>query len=369
MRIAYDHQIFYLQEYGGISRYFYEVASGIAKRTDNQVRIVAPLYINSYLNEAPTQLEIIGTRVPRLPRTGRVGMAINTLISRPILALTAPDVVHETYYSSHRLAPKRAKIVLTVYDMIHEKLPCYFPRNDATSQRKLSAVKRADHIICISENTRKDLIELFGVSPEKTNTIHLGFSLIQHCPEPDFRLPTERPYILYVGARSCHKNFDGLLAVFAQSDLLRKEAAIIAFGGGSFSAQEHLRIRELGIDSKQVLPVSGNDSILEQLYRNAVVFVYPSLYEGFGIPPLEAMSFDCPVICSNTSSIPEVVGDAALFFDPSNSESIRDRIEAMFTSPAQREELIERGRNRIRQFSWETCANETLAVYRKVVGQ
>lgn len=368
MKISYDYKIFYLQQYGGISRYFYEVASNIAQNTENKVRIVAPLYINSYLCDVPESLEIIGRRVRRLPHTGQVCMAINYLFSKPILAASNPDIVHETYYSSRRLAPNRAKIVLTVYDMIHEKHPELFPKNDSTSRRKLSAIKRADHIICISENTRKDLIELFGVSQEKTTTIHLGFSL-SHCgPEIDFSPPTERPYILYVGARNCHKNFDGLLSAFGKSTLLQRNSAIIAFGGGDFSAHERSRMNELGAGDNNIFHMSGSDSILSQLYRNATVFVYPSLYEGFGIPPLEAMGFDCPVACSNASSMPEVVGDAALYFDPCNSESLKDAMETLFESPSQRKELIERGRLRLRQFSWEKCASETLAVYRNVIG-
>lgn len=366
MQIIYDHQIFYLQKYGGISRYFFELASIIAKSTGDTVRIAAPLYINSYLQDAPSELRIIGTLVQRWPHTGRICMSINSLISRPLFSVIRPDIVHETYYLAHRLAPKRSRIVLSVYDMIHEKFPEFFRANDRTSRDKLAAVKRADHIICISESTRRDLIELFSVPSEKTTVIHLGFSF-RSLSEPNLLVPTDRPYILYVGARNCHKNFDRLLSVYSQSVLLQRDAVIVAFGGGTFSLDERTRIRQLGIDGSKIFHVSGDDSVLGTLYRNAFVFVYPSLYEGFGIPPLEAMNFDCPVVCSNTSSMPEVAGDAANYFDPHNLEEMRQKIEEIFESTSKRNCLIERGRKRLQYFSWDKCASETLKVYNNLV--
>jgi glycosyltransferase involved in cell wall biosynthesis len=107
--------------------------------------------------------------------------------------------------------------------------------------------------------------------------------------------------------------------------------------------------------------------MLAELYKHARVFVYPSLYEGFGIPPLEAMAYDCPVVCSNVSSIPEVVGDAGQYFDPTSTGEIMAAIERTATEPTLRNTLIEAGRKRIQKFSWEQCATETLAVYRKLL--
>jgi glycosyltransferase involved in cell wall biosynthesis len=113
--------------------------------------------------------------------------------------------------------------------------------------------------------------------------------------------------------------------------------------------------------------MSGDDALLSRLYRQATAFVYPSLYEGFGIPPLEAMSFDCPVVCSNTSSIPEVVGDAARLFDPADIDALRAAIEAVVGSPDLRDNLVRRGRKRIRHFSWDRTAMETMDIYRELV--
>jgi glycosyltransferase involved in cell wall biosynthesis len=113
--------------------------------------------------------------------------------------------------------------------------------------------------------------------------------------------------------------------------------------------------------------MNGNDRKLASFYSGAALFVYPSLYEGFGIPPLEAMSMDCPVVCSNNSSIPEVVGDAAEYFDPNDTESIRKAMELVLNSTARQAELINKGQIRCTQFSWERCAEETLAIYRNLI--
>ena len=141
----------------------------------------------------------------------------------------------------------------------------------------------------------------------------------------------------------------------------------MCFGGGGFTVEETNLIQQLGLSLEHVCQISGNDASLAWHYKFASAFIYPSLYEGFGIPPLEAMSFDCPVVCSGVSSIPEVVGEAAELFDPYKPESIRMAIERVVSDDALKQTLIARGRARIKLFSWERCARETLDVYRKVL--
>ena len=123
-------------------------------------------------------------------------------------------------------------------------------------------------------------------------------------------------------------------------------------------------IDELGLDLRKIQQIGGGDDVLAYLYQSAEAFIYPSLYEGFGIPPLEAMSLGCPVICSNTSSLPEVVGDAGEYFDPNNMESIRSAIETVMQSQARRDEFVQKGRERCAIFSWARCAEETMTIYR-----
>ena len=142
---------------------------------------------------------------------------------------------------------------------------------------------------------------------------------------------------------------------------------MVAFGGGHFNGREKTLVRSLGLNENQVRQMSGDDAVLCAIYRQASLFVYPSLYEGFGIPPLEAMSLDCPVACSNTSSMPEVVGNAAIQFDPYEVDSIANALEAVVTNSALQADLRQRGRDRLQAFSWDRCALETLNVYRKVL--
>jgi glycosyltransferase involved in cell wall biosynthesis len=249
--------------------------------------------------------------------------------------------------------------------MIHEKFRDMFGQADRTTALKRKAVERADRIICISEHTRRDLIELFDVPEEKTASIPLSFGLELSgnrgtAAAAGRELP---PYLLYVGSRDFHKNFEGLLRAYASSAALRNEFQLVAFGGPPLSAAEYGLIDRLDIPRTRVDWRRGNDDVLAELYRGAAAFIYPSLYEGFGIPPLEAMSMDCPVICSNTSSIPEVVGDAAELFDPDNTAAMRSAIESVVGSEPARALLIERGRRRIKEFSWDRCASATVKIY------
>jgi glycosyltransferase involved in cell wall biosynthesis len=365
MKIAYDHQIFGWQRYGGVSRYFFELANNVASSKVGEVNIVSPFYVNSYLASASSELRVIGRKMPAIRRTGRIYRAINQLLAPLAMRALRPDVVHETYYSTTRQAPKSSKVVLTVFDMIHERFPESFSKWDPLRKEKEAAVKRADHIVCISEHTRQDLIQLLGVKQEKISVVHLGFSLTEAIKGEVSK--ARRPYLLHVGGRAGYKNFETLLRAYAGRSALAREFDLVAFGGGDFDAKERALIGALGLSDSRVRQEGGGDSILAGLYQGAALFVYPSRYEGFGIPPLEAMSFDCPVVCSNSSSIPEVVDDAAAFFDPASSDSIADAMESVLNNAAFRETLILRGRERIKMFSWQRCAEQTLDVYRKVL--
>jgi glycosyltransferase involved in cell wall biosynthesis len=365
MKIVYDYQIFGWQKYGGVSRYFFELANNIANLNLGEVSIVSPFYVNSYLSSASGKLRVIGRQIPAITSTGRIYRAINQHIAAPKMEKLHPDVVHETYYSTKRYTPQSSKVVLTVFDMIHERFPEDFSKWDPLKKEKENAVKRADHIVCISEHTKKDLIQLFDVNEGKISVVHLGFSLTDFAKEKSCE--ALRPYLLYVGMRAGYKNFENLLRAYAKEQKLVREFDLVAFGGGNFNAKELNLIRSLGLPGTRVRQIQGGDSILADLYRRAALFVYPSRYEGFGIPPLEAMSFDCPVACSNRSSMPEVVGEAAVFFDPDSIDSLIQAIESVLNNSTFRETLIFRGRERIKLFSWQLCAKQTMDVYRRVL--
>ena len=362
MNIVYDHQIFSWQEYGGISRYFYELSKRVGNAKGFSASVIAPLHVNRYLLDGG--VDIKGVRIPKIKNSGRILSALNGLISPIPIRLGRPDVLHETYYSKRSLAPRGCPNVLTVFDMTHEKFPDVFLSRDNTSEMKRAAVRRADRVICISENTRRDLIDITGIPIEKTAVIHLGFTMTVR-EEPAQLQVGSRPCLLYVGPRGGYKNFDALLSAYASSPILRGDFSLIAFGGGHFSFAENEKIRALGL-TDSVLQVVGDDAMLSALYKRSTAFVYPSLYEGFGIPLLEAMSCDCPVVCSNASSIPEVAGDAACYFDPVDIGSIRKAVESVVVSSELRSALVLRGRERIGHFSWDKTANETMKIYKEL---
>ena len=368
MRIAIDHQIFTIQEYGGVSRYFCSLARQLAGIEGVEVSIIAPFYINAYLKNLPRGV-VSGIKIPRIPKTGELFQLGGLWLAHRTIGRLAPQIVHETYYTKNHAAPKNVRTVLTVYDMIHERFRSMFPPLDRTSELKRAAVLHADHVICISENTRHDLLDLLPISSDKVSVVYLGFDqfVLNSKYSNTKSLIKETPYLLYVGERGGYKNFKGLLQTYSSSNWLRQNFCVICFGGGPLNRDEHALINRLKISPNAIQHVTGGDDVLAGLYASASIFVYPSLYEGFGIPPLEAMSLSCPVACSNTSSIPEVTGVAAELFDPTDHTAMREAIERVLSSPDHASNLIAKGHERIKQFTWDKCAQATLDIYRKIL--
>ncbi|RUL76746.1 glycosyltransferase family 4 protein [Dyella choica] len=369
MKIIYDHQIFIRQKYGGISRYFFELASRIPSMQGNHADIFAPLHINAYLGDG-AQSTSRGVRLSKF-RGSTVALDLFNGIAGSFSVKNRRDIdiVHRTYYAPTSYAPARSKRVLTVFDMIHERFPESLKDNGKTAAMKQAAVRNADHIICISENTRRDLIEILDVPERMTSVVYLGHSLIGKATAGSgYQPPCHKPYLLYVGNRGGYKNFMNLIAAYGQSRALRNSFAMIFFGGGGFTDDERQAMRSHGMSMEDAIHVEGGDEVLASLYSGAAAFIYPSLYEGFGIPPLEAMAHGCPVLCSGTSSLPEVVGEAAELFDPHDPNDICAAIERVVSSEQRSSTLIARGHEQIKRFSWKKCAIETLDQYQRLVG-
>lgn len=367
LRVAFDHQIFSGQRYGGISRYLVELVRCLALRDDCSVSVLALAHVNAYLPSLRGSV-VRGWRAPHIPRTARVRQRINDLITRRLLRTLCPDVVHETYYSARRLAPDGVPTVVTVHDMIHERFPWYFSDAASLARRKAAAVRRAAHVICVSENTRRDLLELIPIDPARVSVIHLASSLSPAAMSAQIETRRDvQPYILFVGDRGGYKNFGALLdAIMLLPNGLRK-VGLVTFGGGALRAAELQHVIRLGGNS--FVHMHGGDEVLTKLYSNAAALVYPSLYEGFGIPVIEAMVCGCPVVCSNTGSLPEVAGASAEFCDPLDPASIARAIANVLESPTRANELRTRGIARGAEFSWERCAQQTYAVYRATARQ
>lgn len=254
---------------------------------------------------------------------------------------------------------------MTVYDMIHELFPDQFKNANQTSQAKYRACQEASHIIAISENTKSDIVEIFGIEPNRITTTHLAGSLT---PFGERHEDLQNPFLLHVGSRKGYKNFSKLIRALANvRAFMRGGLILVAFGGGPPTKKEHSLIEELGIQSESILFVQGNDRVLSGYYQRAQALVYLSLYEGFGIPPLEALNAGCPVLAGNRSSLPEVVGEAAMLVDPEDESKISEAIASLIDNQSLRSQLASKGRIQAEAFSWSKTASETQAVYEQVL--
>jgi glycosyltransferase involved in cell wall biosynthesis len=371
LRVMFDPQIFCHQRFGGVSRYICNMALEMQHMAGVTPLIVAPFHFNEYLDQLPPSL-VRGRRVRWLEGRTALAYGSSVLPGKIIARAFKPDIVHNTYYFPSK-PPAGARGIVTIYDMIHERYPKYLAGSPLITRLKAASVASADHVICISENTRRDVLDIYDIPDERVSVTHLGFdplaTLLTGEPSTDFKvrvLGADVPYLLYVGSRATYKNVRGLLQAYAASAWMRNNFYLLCFGGGDFTGAERAAISEAGVDAR-VRYVGGSDAVLAACYAHAALFVCPSLYEGFGIPVLEAMSLDCPVACSNSSSLPEVAGDAARLFDPLDRDSIRSALESVLGSPSEATALKERGRVRRQRFSWRSCAENTVSIYRRVL--
>ncbi|MEN9208191.1 MAG: glycosyltransferase family 1 protein [Gloeomargarita sp. GMQP_bins_120] len=366
MKIGFDYPIFTLQHTGGVSRYFVRLVEQLLSLGE-EVEVYAPLLINHYVAQLPRAV-VRGWPVPFLPqKTARLLDVVNRCLTPLMAGNRRYDLVHETYYTTTPVMTNASARVTTIHDMIPERFPHFFSSRSRIWQRKQAAIQRADHIICVSQQTKMDLCDVYAVEPARITVIYLGVDT-QWAAGASTAVQ-ERPFLLYVGRRGRYKNFRGLLEAVARSRALRRELAVIAFGGGRFTAEERQLIRRLGLSEQQIKQVSGDDALLARYYRSATALVYPSLYEGFGLPPLEAMQNDCPVVVSQRGAIPEIVGAAGEYFDPEDPEDMARGIGRVVFDSRRRAELIAAGRERVAQFSWRRCAEQTRAVYQQVCQQ
>lgn len=361
VRVLYDYQAFALQRAGGVSRYIVETAARIALEPDLDVSILAPLHFNLHLVAGRRDLyRGVGVGTPFAKR--RLLGKLNHLASKAALRLSKPDLVHETYYAPRSCAPPDAIRVLTVHDLTQELLPQYFPDPDTMIAIKRQAILRADHLICNTQNTKRDLLDHYDVAPENITVTLFGTNI---GTVNAGAYSTSKPYILYVGSRGAYKNFPDLLEAYARSQL-SKDYQILCFGGHPWTRAERERFAELGLNTPPLL-LGGSDEVLASLYRGAAAFVYPSLYEGFGIPLLEAMTLGCPIIASDIPAFREVAGNAAEYFPLDGIEPIQCALKAVLSSPERARQLADRGKCRVANFSWDACAKATADVYRQLV--
>ena len=367
MKVVFDHQAFSMQKFGGISRYFSILCEKMYHNKLTDFDVILKFSNNQYL-ESNALIDLIKYRhfAPNLEFKGK--KVLMELLNQKFFVKKIKkvnfDVFHPTYYNPYFIKSIQKKpYVLTVHDMTHELFPQYFSRFDKSAYHKKLLLKNASRIIAVSENTKKDLINIYNVQENSIDVIYHGYNLLPHSEDLQINLPKQ--YLLFVGQRGRYKNFEfmlkSLIAILKKYDLF-----LIVAGGDVFNKKE-IQFFEAEKIRNKVIHIKVNDHTLSFLYQNAYAFIFPSLYEGFGMPVLEAFSKGCPVLCSNCSSLPEVAGDAAIYFNPKESDSIIDAVQKIIDNSDEREKLINKGFKRLQEFSWDKTLLETIKVYEKAL--
>lgn len=282
------------------------------------------------------------------------------------------DLFHAPHYAVPLLAP--GKMVVTIYDIIHLIFPEYLSLMGKLYARIMyrAATSKALKIMTISEHTKNDLISRFKIEPSKIAVAYPGVSEEFTPALTKSKAISDRygSYLLFVGALRPHKNIPRLIEAFElirQNNKTGLKLLIIGDGKEPYKSKITTMISQRRLE-KEVFILSGvSNNDLISYYQNASLFVFPSLYEGFGLPPLEAMACGCPVVSSNTSSLPEVAGDAAILFDPYNTDEIADAVTKVLTDETLKDTLIRKGLARSKIFSWDSTAAAIASVYEEAM--
>jgi glycosyltransferase involved in cell wall biosynthesis len=272
------------------------------------------------------------------------------------------DVFHAS--NQMRRAPRGVKLTATIHDLTCWLLPQFHTEGNLQADRNFAEqiLKRADGLIAVSENTRRDAIRLLGIAPERIQTIYSGVADEYFDAQPVRR---SKPYVLYVGTIEPRKNLDTLLDAWRQLDGELRAGFELIIAGPQGWGSENTFAR---ICSEATYLGYVPEADLPGLVAGASVFVYPSLYEGFGFPVVQAMAAGVAVLTSNTSCLPEVAGDGALLVDPQSAAEIAGGLARLLGSESLRAEIGGRGRARARQFRWDRCARESLEFFHRFSG-
>lgn len=352
MKILYDHQIFCSQDRGGISRYFYELMKNqAALRPDVNASVFLGTNRNEYLKDLAFKGRIRGPNI-HVKRAIRGLNSLNDMMWSAWSKTESSDIYHATYY--RRLpAPPGARRIITVYDFIPERFSDGSSRSVEFINTKRKTIESCDFAICISKATQLDLLTYTKLPRDKTAVVYLGCDAIFN----NRGGPSER-IILYVGSRGGYKNYELLRRAYGQDARIWKNFRLVCFGGGPLLPCEHP-------ENGSIEQLSGSDELLASYYRRAAVFVYPSLYEGFGLPILEALASSCPVITTKGGSLEEVGGSCVSYISGGDVDELIGQIHHVLD--------MERSltacpgvTSHMSQFTWGKCCMETYEIYQRV---
>ncbi len=353
MKILFDHQIFDII-YGGAAKYFAMLINYMPKDSWETTSLYSS---NEYIKAK----NLFKTHKYLFRGQSRLVDVINRPYTNYCLRSKKFDVFHQTNFGTYCIKDLGNKPMVTTYH--DSNLSTIDPHPKIVEMQKIS-LKRADSIICVSKNTKKDMMNIFNVDEKKVKVIYHGIEI----PNMDL-LPSRRimdaPYILYVGRRSEYKNFRRFITVFSRIHKIYPDINIVCTSS-DFSNVESELFSRLKI-SENLINVSANEQTMKLLYRDALFFIFPSFYEGFGMPILESWSCHCPVVLSNTSCFPEIAGDAGLFFNPEEDDDIYEKMLKMIEDEQLRIDMVRKGDVRVKRFSWKRCVDEHMEVYKSLI--
>jgi glycosyltransferase involved in cell wall biosynthesis len=360
----------------GIGNYTYNVLKHMPYRTENKITIIHSVNDKTYLSKLLTFNNLKDIKTPRLNMLP-LAKGIQKMILMPLkINQQKLDVVHDTYhFGPFFLLNRPTRRVLTVHDLTPLILPEFHKRSRTFLHKVIfyKILKDSDHIITVSENTKNDLINKFKIPEDKIRVIPLAANEnFKQIDESKIFSTTTKynincPFILYVGTLEPRKNIPNLLNAYYKLKKQGINHKLVIAGGKGWKYKEIFEtIEKLNLQKDVIFTGYVPDEDLPGLYNAAELFVYPSLYEGFGLPPLEAMQCGTPVITSNTSSLPEVVGAAGITVNPYDVDELANKMYEVLTNEDLRKEMSKKGLERAKLFSWKKCAEEHLKVYEEV---
>ena len=368
MEIVVDGVIYQLQACGGISRLYSEILPRMCDLDDLlHITLLTEGKPRQSLPEHPRIIHQVIPPVKRYLLPRRVWKPVIPLVRRFVRRLWIGrgegQIWHSTYYTLPE--PWDGLQVVTVVDMIHERFVDMLnrPKDERFREKKRRCVQEADAVICISETTSRDMQRLYGLDSDSIHVVPLARSdIYRQLEQGDDGLekPTKQPFLLYVGYRSYYKNFEGLIQAYSVWTH-RKEVTLVVVGR-PWSADEERRLAELGIQDCVRLLTDVDNEELCRLYNQAAAFVYPSLYEGFGIPLLEAMACGCPVVASRIPSTVEVAGACPIYFELTELDDLLNAFDVAL-SEGRNSKRVRIGLEQAKRYSWDKTARRTLEVY------
>jgi len=341
----------------GVSVYVLNLLNYFNKTANREIQF--NIFLRNFpLNDLPKENEYFKYRLIK-------GNFLWSQIHLPVYLFFHKNI--DVYFSPAHYLPRFCPVpqIVTIHDLAYQYYPDDFTKKDLWQLKNWTkfSVNKASKIIAVSKTTKRDVIKNYNVDENKVTVIYNGFEKTISGRIGKTAEVKLKKFVLFVGTIQPRKNLEVLIDAFDKFIQINRDFKLVIVGKKGWLYKSIFeKVKMMKLEKKVIFTDHVSDSELIQFYKNAFCLVLPSLYEGFGIPVLEAMSYDCPVIASYSSSLPEIGGEASLYFDPKNSDDLLEKLKSLKENEVLRKELTVKGRRRIKDFSWKKCGKETLDV-------